>query len=267
MAMIKCPECGQEISDKARKCVYCGFVFEEEIILEKKCAECGAIITDDMDVCPNCGCPIEKIKVDEPQKVEVTNVKLSVDKKKRKIFIGIVIAILVVFIAGVGLKFISARNEKKMYAENYEKLVYLMLDGASDAESASGLIHDVWYNSIYEEDSSITDEYTKDSKGNFYDDFNTSLANLMTSDSFISDIGDINENQEQVQSLMKDMKNPPEEYEDAYDALKDFYDAYTKLVNLAIDPSGNLSSYTSSFNEADNETLNAYKAALLYVED
>ena len=35
MAMIKCPECGQEISDKAKKCVYCGFVFEEEIILEK----------------------------------------------------------------------------------------------------------------------------------------------------------------------------------------------------------------------------------------
>lgn len=24
MAMIKCPECGQEISDKAKKCVHCG---------------------------------------------------------------------------------------------------------------------------------------------------------------------------------------------------------------------------------------------------
>ena len=66
---------------------------------------------------------------------------------------------------------------------------------------------------------------------------------------------------------MKDMRNPPKEYEEAYGALKDFYDAYTKLVNLAVNPTGNLTSYTSSFNEADTETLNTYKAALLYVED
>ena len=101
----------------------------------------------------------------------------------------------------------------------------------------------------------------------FYDDFNTSLLMLMLSDSFTSDIDDIKSNQEQVQKMMKDMKNPPEGYADAYDALKDFYDAYTKLVNLAVDPSGNLSSYTSEFNEADSETMNTYRAALLYVED
>jgi len=267
MAMIQCPKCGQEISDKAKKCVHCGFVIKEEIITEKKCVECGAIITDDMDVCPNCGCPIGKVKEDEPQKVEVTNVKLSVDKKKAKIISGIVIAIVAVVIAIVGIKYISENNAKKVYAENYEELVYLMLDGASEAESAGGLIHDVWYNTIYEEDDSKTDKYTKDSNGKFYDDFNTSLLMLMLSDSFTSDIDDIKSNQEQVQKMMKDMKNPPEGYQDAYDALKDFYDAYTKLVNLAIDPSGNLSSYTSNFNEADSETINTYKAALLYVED
>ena len=49
--------------------------------------------------------------------------------------------------------------------------------------------------------------------------------------------------------------------------MKNFYDAYTKLVGLATDPSGNLSSYTSNFNDADSETLNTYKAALLYLED
>ena len=27
MAMIQCPECGQEISDKAKKCIHCGKVF------------------------------------------------------------------------------------------------------------------------------------------------------------------------------------------------------------------------------------------------
>lgn len=32
MAIIKCPECGQEISDKALKCINCGFVMEREKI-------------------------------------------------------------------------------------------------------------------------------------------------------------------------------------------------------------------------------------------
>ena len=32
MAIIKCPECGQDISDKAKKCIHCGKVFVEEEI-------------------------------------------------------------------------------------------------------------------------------------------------------------------------------------------------------------------------------------------
>ncbi len=30
MAMIHCPECGQEISDKAKKCIHCGKALVEE---------------------------------------------------------------------------------------------------------------------------------------------------------------------------------------------------------------------------------------------
>lgn len=29
MALIKCPECGKEISDKAGKCPHCGYPIEE----------------------------------------------------------------------------------------------------------------------------------------------------------------------------------------------------------------------------------------------
>ena len=262
--MIKCPNCGKEISDKAKKCVHCGFIFEEEINKEIKCAECGSILTADVDACPNCGCPIEVSKKDEPQKVEVTNVKLSVNKKKTKIIIA---TIIIIILGVVGIKCMSASNSKKTYADNYKEIVSLMLLNASQAESAGTLIHDVWYNTIYEVDDSTTDKYTKDSKGRFNDDFNSSLLMLMISDDFSSDIETIQNNREEVQKMMKDMQNPPEEYEEAYEALKEFYDAYTKLVNLAVEPSGNLSSYTSSFNEADSETINAYQAVTLFIEE
>ncbi len=34
MALIKCPECGKEISDKARKCISCGYPLRQDIIAE-----------------------------------------------------------------------------------------------------------------------------------------------------------------------------------------------------------------------------------------
>ncbi len=48
MALIKCPECGGEISDKADHCVHCGC----HIIV---CPECGQAAIADSEVCTNCG--------------------------------------------------------------------------------------------------------------------------------------------------------------------------------------------------------------------
>ena len=57
MAMIECPSCGGQISDKARKCVHCGIRFKAE---EKRiCEECGAALEDGSAICSVCGCPIE----------------------------------------------------------------------------------------------------------------------------------------------------------------------------------------------------------------
>ena len=55
MALIKCPECGREISDKAPTCPGCGFAPASV----RKCEECGEVILPGVAACPNCGCPIE----------------------------------------------------------------------------------------------------------------------------------------------------------------------------------------------------------------
>ena len=43
MALIKCPECGREISDKVKKCSYCGTNIEEIESYNKK-DKLGAVI-------------------------------------------------------------------------------------------------------------------------------------------------------------------------------------------------------------------------------
>lgn len=273
MAMIVCPHCGEQVSEKAKKCVHCGAILIPE---EKKyCTECGAELEEGMTECPNCGCPVDDTLGQEPdekpQKVEVTGVKVT---KKIKVIIGIVVALLVV---GGATVFVVTQYQKKKAAEEYAQRVeeysdnmklatVTMLTGASDAESSANLIKQVWYNSIYEERDDKTDKYTRPD-GYFVSDFNDALGNLYADSSFSSKISSIEDNQETVNALMKKLKNPPDEYKDAYDAVSDLYDAYIALTNCATDPSGSLQTYSSTFNDADTNTLNAYKAMELYLDD
>lgn len=51
MAIIKCPECGHQISDRAPVCPSCGVEIAGKIT---RCPQCGEIYFKDQDVCPNC---------------------------------------------------------------------------------------------------------------------------------------------------------------------------------------------------------------------
>lgn len=63
MALINCPECQKEISDKVKTCPHCGFPIIDEIV--------------------------------EPQKVEIASVHLKkMDKKKKKKIVVILASVL-----------------------------------------------------------------------------------------------------------------------------------------------------------------------------
>ena len=54
MAIIKCPECGHPVSDKAPTCPTCGVEIVGKTIT---CANCGTTYFKDQALCPNCHCP------------------------------------------------------------------------------------------------------------------------------------------------------------------------------------------------------------------
>lgn len=54
MAMIKCPECGAAISEKAMHCPSCGTPINNSAN-KKFCQHCGSQIDKDCVVCPRCG--------------------------------------------------------------------------------------------------------------------------------------------------------------------------------------------------------------------
>jgi hypothetical protein len=52
--MIKCSECGEDISDKAAVCIGCG----APVITLIKCSECGIDIPEKASICNGCGAPV-----------------------------------------------------------------------------------------------------------------------------------------------------------------------------------------------------------------
>ena len=273
MAMITCPHCGESVSDKATRCVHCGQTLEVEN--GRYCPECGADLTDDMTECPKCGCPISNTSTEtgdeKPQKVEVTSV--NVPKKTKKLVGTVVVLLLAVGAVVFGMTQYQKKKEAEEYAQaleeyadNLKEATITMLEGASDAESSGNLIKKVWYNAIYEKRDIETDPYTY-SNGSFVSDFNTALRKLFSDSDFKTAISNIEMNQATVNGLMKDLKNPPDEYKEAYDSLSELYNAYIALTNYVTDPSGSLQTYSSNFNDADTNTLNCYNAMKRYLED
>ena len=271
MALIKCSNCENLVSDKAKICPHCQQQLIEDVAEESIpiiCEDCGTELSETDETCPKCGCPVTKteitIEADTPQKVEITSVNLS--KHKKPVIIG-VISTIIILVVGFGIAFGINYSKNLEYEKNYESAASSILAGATDAESACNLIKSVWYNTIYEISDTKTNQYTKDNYGRFHDDFNTSLKKLFSNTIFKVTILLIEENRTTVSEAMKKLQNPPEKHQEAYEAIKKLYDAYLDLTSLAIDPSGNLTSYSSNFNEADNEVLKCYNEVKLYIEE
>ena len=267
MALMNCPKCGNEISDKATACPKCGKKFEQKN-KELMCPECGKELEKGTNTCSFCGCPIGE----QLQKVEVT--KIALDKKKIIIMISVVIGIIAILLIALGINKQQNEKNKKKYLSNLSEVTTTMFSGASEAEDAGGLIHDVWYNTIYKKRDDTTDKYTlinneesSYSYNTFYSDFNNSLSNLFNDPSFQIKIAIVKENQESTQELMRKLKEVPEGYQEAYEAVNTLYDSYLELTNLVINPTGSLSSYTEKFNEADSNVVKYYKSMQVYIEN
>ena len=234
MALINCPECTKEISDKVKACPHCGYPLIEETISEQI-----------------------------PQQVEVTAIKLKKQhSKKLKLFL-IIFSVLVLLAISVFAftsytKATKAREARSTYIDNLTLISASMLLGASEAESLCNLTGSVWRNTIYEESDPSTDKFTKSNYG-FNDDFNLSLAKLFADTSTTQTIDSIKSNQDLVSNIMKELKNPTPEFEKSYDTLSELYSSYQGLTDLAINPSGNLTSFLQSKSDKVDKFMEYYK--------
>ena len=112
--IIKCPECGHQVSDRAKTCPSCGIEIAGKIT---RCPDCGEYIFKDDRECPNCHCSINA-SATEPvveQSVnsqsyammpEIPEIPKAEEPKKKtghkilwsSLVVGFVIALIIVFL-------------------------------------------------------------------------------------------------------------------------------------------------------------------------
>ncbi len=137
MAIIKCPECGRQISDKAPVCPNCGVEIAGKII---RCPQCGEVYFNNQEVCPNCHhltyatkqttcetptAPVQESRPTTPRESQTAVVPPVIpttpnrpngpsdNGNKRKPLAFIVALLLALFICGICYYFYNSAKENK----------------------------------------------------------------------------------------------------------------------------------------------------------
>lgn len=267
MAMIQCPSCKKQISDKISKCPYCGYTLAPEV--KQICVKCGAELEDDATICPKCGCSVENI-ANTAEKDETTETKTRLINKKNLI-VAVVIIVIGIIAIFVGTKIkeqnaIQSYNDSlELYENDLRTVTTTMLRGVTDAEICGNLLINVWRNAINEEEDPATNKYTRipirGTTSYYFTDFNTAIENLYSDPAHTFKIENIISNRETVYVLMAVLKekDPPDEYEKEYDMLLEFYNEYIDLTDMVIAPDGSLQTFSSSFHDTDTKATDCYK--------
>ena len=103
MALIKCEECGKEISDTAAECIHCGCPIEKK----KICQECGKEVNLSDKICKNCGAKVKNNFVEDFIKKFMKSNKINFNQNNKKytvIGISILVMIIILFMISNSLK-------------------------------------------------------------------------------------------------------------------------------------------------------------------
>lgn len=240
-----------------------------------KCNECGKEISTLAETCPNCGAPIEKENLEAVElsgnEVENTETKTNSIRNNKKLMM-ICIPILII-VLGFGVFFgikaykdkVSADNLKKCKTE-LNKYHYDALLIAAECEKTCNLINEVWSNSIYKENDKKTNKYTKNKSGVFYEDFNDALKSLQNSSKYTTLTDKINEAKEKLDKKYRKIKEyesklnekGKNEVSESMKALKELHEQVEIFSNLATNPSGSLTSYSSNVSKVDQDCMTKY---------
>lgn len=120
--IIKCPECGNNVSTMAGTCPTCGVEIEGSL---RTCPDCGAYYLDKQTKCPGCGKEIIHKKIEpyqpkpEPQPLLK---KVPKNKKRRSLWPFFLFILLILGAGAYGCYYLKGEYDKKQEEDAFRRL-------------------------------------------------------------------------------------------------------------------------------------------------
>lgn len=112
MAIIKCPECGHDVSDKAPRCPSCGVEILGNLTI---CPQCGTKYLLSQKICPKCN------HQNTPNSLQIPQQTTPGSGKNNKLYITIIIGVFVLIaIAITGIYIYKSQNNINREKDEYE---------------------------------------------------------------------------------------------------------------------------------------------------
>lgn len=247
MALINCPNCNKEISNKAKFCVGCGYQLINDIDTVKtmNCPECGVVADGMTDACSNCGYPLNLFELKDNEKSKNKSMF-----NKKWFWVSVICFVLLISI----VLFVSNNARTENYNIEICTAVDEIMAVSADAENVGNQICSVWNNAIWDKNNENTAKYTSTAK-----DFNEALSNLFADEEFTGKITAIRNKQTEIDIYLGKLKNPPEKFEDAYDDFKELYYAYSNYVDFVILCNGSYNTYTEDLSKKSSALMESYR--------
>ncbi|GIP45114.1 hypothetical protein J45TS6_35730 [Paenibacillus sp. J45TS6] len=194
-------------------------------------------------------------------------------KRKLLIFITLILTLL------VGC---NSKVEREEYIANVSFLTQKITVSSATSEKIINSYSRLWLktieNGITVEDFADILETTTSEVNSAYSEFHNGIGLLenntyskvtnfneaiIVAGKYYENTGEIktlNTLRKDIQSLIKELASPPTEYESLYDELFQLYKNYESYVDLAINPTGNLQSYTSNSQSLATEIISGVRA-------
>jgi len=103
MAIIKCPECGHQVSDKAATCPSCGIEIAGRVM---ECPDCGTVVFNEQELCPNC----HRLLHGHSENGE---------KPHKRGYVAIVICVVIILIIGLVVAYLYGNSLKSGETDAY----------------------------------------------------------------------------------------------------------------------------------------------------
>ena len=245
MAIIKCPECGNQVSDKAPVCPNCGVEIADKVT---KCPDCGEVYFSADSMCPHCYRPTTKKTESAPvveqtppspippqpkEKPKFSSDPIQVPKKKKNSWVAYLVSfVIALLICGVCFyMYKNAQDKKELDEWNYamQSNDPLVLQGYLDTFKDAPVAHrdsieahllaikqvdEDWTNARVSNSKAVLEEYLRK-----YPDSNHKQEAKLLIDSIDWAFCQATNTIEGYQEYM-DHHNDGEHYDEAEDAMK-----------------------------------------------